>query len=219
MIPPKEALARQAKIASIDAYHEMHRRSLRDPSGFWAEQAERLSFFRKWDRVLHDDFSTANMRWFEGAHINVCHNCIDRHLPHKAEQTAILWAGDHLGDYRHITYQELHDEVCKLANVLIQHGVKKGDRVCLYMPMIPELAYAMLACARIGAIHSVVFAGFSADALRDRIVDADCRVLGVEGLRVADASVMPTIPSGNTYLGCVMVAERIARKMMAQERV
>ncbi|MGA0058196.1 MAG: acetate--CoA ligase [Planctomycetota bacterium] len=185
VFPPKPPIAERAHVGSMERYHEMYRRSVEDPSAFWAEQAKRLDFHRTWDRLRYEDFSQANFRWFEGALLNASYNCIDRHLPEKANDTAILWAGDKLGEYRHITYQELHEETCRLANVLLQHGVKKGDRVCLYMPMIPEVCYAMLACARIGAIHSVVFAGFSADSLRDRIVDADCRVVltANEGLR------------------------------------
>ncbi|MBK8977343.1 MAG: acetate--CoA ligase [Planctomycetes bacterium] len=213
MIRPLESISTGAHVRSLEQYRAMYDRSLQDPEGFWAEQAERLTWFRRWGRVVHDDFSTANMRWFERAHLNVCHNCVDRHLPKRAQQAAIIWAGDHLGDYRHITYQELHDDVCRLANVLLQHGVKKGDRVAIYMPMIPELAYAMLACARIGAIHSVVFAGFSAEALRDRIVDADCRIVltaneGVRGGRKIPLKATVDRALRDTNVRTVLVAQR-----------
>ena len=127
--------------------------------------------------------------WFNGGELNVCTNCIDRHLPTRANQTAIIWEGDEITDDAHITYQQLYERVCQLANGLRQRGVKKGDRVCIYMPMIPEAAYAMLACARIGAIHSVVFGGFSPQSLQDRILDSDCQTVitadeGVRGGRI-----------------------------------
>ncbi|MFO1052390.1 MAG: acetate--CoA ligase [Planctomycetota bacterium] len=183
--PPPKSLSAHAQVRSLDQYQEIYRRSVENPDAFWAEQAQRLTFHRPWHRVRHEDFRTADIRWFEGAGLNVSFNCIDRHLPQRADQTAIIWAGDEMGAYRHVTYGEMHAQVCRIANVLEMHGVQKGDRVCIYMPMIPETAFAMLACARIGAVHSVVFAGFSADSLRDRIVDADCRVVltANEGLR------------------------------------
>ncbi len=183
---PAEFAAR----AHIDAarYEEMYRRSVEDPDGFWAEQAEQfVTWYRRWDRVSDWSFDPDNLyiRWFEGGQLNVSYNCLDRHLETRGDQTAIIWEGDDPAEDRRITYRELHAEVCRLANVLKSRGVKKGDRVCIYMPMIPEAAAAMLACARIGAIHSVVFGGFSPDALRDRILDADCHVLitADEGLR------------------------------------
>ena len=131
------------------------------------------------------DLEEVDFSWYSGGRLNACYNCVDRHLETRGEQTAIIWAGDEPGDYRHITYRELKHNVARVANVLLAHGVKKGDRVCIYLPMIPELAYAMLACARIGAVHSVVFAGFSAESLRDRILDAGCKVVitANEGLR------------------------------------
>ena len=185
IFPPPSELAAHAHVRSMDEYRATYRRSIEQPDAFWAEQAQRIEFHRPWQRVRHEDFATADIRWFEGAGLNVCFNCVDRHLPKRADQTAIIWAGDEPGEYRHITYAEMHTEVCRIANVLDAHGVRSGDRVCIYMPMIPETAFAMLACARIGAVHSVVFAGFSAESLRDRIVDADCRVVMTanEGLR------------------------------------
>jgi len=159
-------------------YQEMYQRSIDDPEGFWAEQAEELlTWYKPWDRVLEWDYHQADIRWFEGGKLNVSYNCIDRHLETRAEQTAIIWEGDNPDSDKKITYRELHEQVCKLANVLKEYGVGKGDRVCIYMPMIPEASYAMLACTRIGAVHSVVFGGFSPEALKDRILDSDCRIV------------------------------------------
>jgi len=176
--PVPESFAAHAHIGTAQ-YEEMYRRSVDDPGGFWAEQADRfVSWYKPWDRVLDWDFATGKIRWFEGAQLNVSYNCIDRHLPTRADQVAIIWEGDDpTNQDSHITYRELHRQVCIFANVLKARGVKKGDRVCIYMPMIPEAAYAMLACARIGAIHSVVFGGFSPESLKDRILDSDCRVV------------------------------------------
>ncbi len=169
-----------------DGYREMYEASIKNPSEFWSDQARKtLDWFKKWDEVCHADFIKADIRWFSGAELNVSYNCIDRHLPARAQQTAIIWEGDNPSEDKHISYAELHEQVCRLANVLKARGVKKGDRVCIYMPMIPEAAYAMLACTRIGAIHSVVFGGFSPSALKDRILDSDCQTLitADEGLR------------------------------------
>ncbi|MCY4342558.1 MAG: acetate--CoA ligase, partial [Gammaproteobacteria bacterium] len=168
------------------AYQAMYRRSVEDPDGFWAEQAEALlDWQRPWETVRNADLAAGRAAWFEGAALNACHNCIDRHLPARAGQPAIIWEGDDPSESAVITYQELHDAVCRLANGLKSRGVGKGDRVCIYMPMIPEAAYAMLACARIGAMHSVVFGGFSPNSLADRILDSDCRtvITADEGVR------------------------------------
>ena len=167
-------------------YLEMYDRSVRDPDGFWSEQAtDFLAWYSPWDQVCSHDFVKGHVRWFEGATLNACYNCIDRHLPERADQVAIIWEGDDPDTQKTITYRELADAVGRLANALASRGVRKGDRVCIYMPMIPEAAYAMLACARIGAIHSVVFGGFSPQALKDRILDSDCQTLitADEGLR------------------------------------
>jgi len=169
-----------------DKYEQLYRRSVDDPEGFWAEQAEAfLDWFKPWDTVLQSDFKQANIKWFEGGKLNVSHNCLDRHLEKRGDQTAIIWEGDDPKQDKKITYRELHAQVCKFANVLKAQGVNKGDRVCIYMPMIPEVAVAMLACTRIGAIHSIVFGGFSPAALKDRIQDSDCQVVVTadEGLR------------------------------------
>ena len=169
-----------------DKYLQMYRQSLDDPDTFWSEQADEfLSWDTRWHTVCDSDMHTGYARWFDGGELNASVNCIDRHLPARAQQTAILWEGDDPNESRHITYQELKDEVCRLANVMRDRGVQVGDRVCIYMPMVPEATYAMLACARIGAIHSVVFGGFSPEALKDRINDASCRMVitADEGLR------------------------------------
>ncbi|MCZ6458945.1 MAG: acetate--CoA ligase [Gammaproteobacteria bacterium] len=172
-----------------DQYTAMYERSISDPDGFWAEQADIfIDWTRKWDTIRDADMVTGKISWFAGGKLNISYNCIDRHLASRAEQTAIIWEGDDAADDKAITYQELHDEVCRLANGLKSRGVKKGDRVCIYMPMIPEAAFAMLACTRIGAIHSVVFGGFSPQSLKDRILDSDCQTVitadqGVRGGR------------------------------------
>jgi acetyl-CoA synthetase len=175
--------------AFIDAakYAEMYAHSLRDPDGFWRDVAKRLDWIRPFTKVSNVSWNPDNLfiKWFEDGSLNVSANCIDRHLPARASQTAIVWEGDNPKESRAITYQELHDEVCRFANVLRDHGVRKGDRVTIYLPMIPEAAYAMLACARIGAVHSVVFAGFSPDSLSNRILDCDSSIVitADEGLR------------------------------------
>ena len=169
-----------------EKYHDMYRQSLEDPETFWSQQAsEFLSWDKTWDSVCESDLSIGHARWFDGGKLNASVNCIDRHLPARAEQTAILWEGDDPSESQHISYQMLKDEVCRLANVMHDRGVRGGDRICIYMPMVPEAAYAMLACTRIGAIHSVVFGGFSPEALKDRINDASCRMVitADEGLR------------------------------------
>ena len=180
-------IAAQAHIDE-ETYQSMYQRSVDDPEGFWAEQADTfVTWEKKWDRVMDYDYGPDNVqiRWFDGGKLNVTVNCLDRHLSTRGDQVAIIWEGDDPTQDRKVTYRELHAEVCKLANVLKTRGVAKGDRVCIYMPMIPEAAVAMLACARIGAVHSVVFGGFSPDSLRDRILDSDCRVLitADEGVR------------------------------------
>jgi len=179
-----------ARRAHIDEkkYRALYARSLADPDGFWAEQAQEfVTWFKPWKKVSDWSFDTRNLyiKWFEGARLNVAYNCLDRHLEQRGDQVAILWEGDDPKEDRKITYRELHAEVCRFANVLKGRGVKKGDRVCIYMPMIPETAVAMLACARIGAVHSVVFGGFSPESLKDRILDSDCRVVVTadEGVR------------------------------------
>jgi acetyl-CoA synthetase len=169
-------------------YEKMYQRSVEDPEGFWAEQAEQfVTWSKPWNKVLDWSYDRNDLyiKWFEGGKLNVSYNCIDRHLKDRGDQVAIIWESDDPATDSKITYRELHEHVSKLANVLNARGVKKGDRVCIYMPMIPEAAYAMLACARIGAVHSVVFGGFSPESLKDRILDSDCRVVitSDEGVR------------------------------------
>ena len=171
---------RNAEEAYIDEarYQEMYRRSIENPEEFWSEQAEKyLTYTKKWDQVMSYDYVTGAISWFSGAKLNATVNCIDRHLEARGDQIAIIWEGDDPSEQQYISYKELHESVCRFANLLKSRGVRKGDRVSIYMPMIPEAAVAMLGCARIGAVHSVVFGGFSPDSLRDRILDSDCRVV------------------------------------------
>ncbi len=177
--PVPEDFAAQANITAAE-YAEMYQQSVDDPEGFWSEQAEKyLSWFKPWNSVSDWSFdeNDLHIKWFEGGEINVSYNCLDRHLETRGDQVAIIWEGENPERDRKITYRELHEEVCKFANVLKDQGVKRGDRVSIYMPMIPEAAVAMLACTRIGAMHSIVFGGFSPDALADRINDSDCQVV------------------------------------------
>jgi len=166
------------RIKSMEAYREAYQKSIEDPEGFWAQQAETFQWRKKWDKVLEWNFKEPNVKWFIGGKLNITENCLDRHLDQRGDKVAILWEpNDPTKEVKTFTYKELHAEVCKMANVLKKFGIGKGDRVCLYMPMVPELAIAVLAIARIGAIHSVVFAGFSATALADRINDATCKMV------------------------------------------
>ncbi|MBE9478084.1 MAG: acetate--CoA ligase, partial [Chloroflexi bacterium] len=176
-IYPPDELAKNAYIRSMDEYKEIYQRSIDDPEGFWAGMAEQLDWFKKWDKVLVEDFAEGQHQWFVGGKLNVCYNCLDRHLTTwRKNKAALIWEGD-TGDTKSLTYQELYYHVCKFANVLKKFGVKKGDRITIYLPMILELPIAMLACARIGAVHNVVFGGFSADALRDRMLDCESTLL------------------------------------------
>jgi acetyl-CoA synthetase len=173
-IPPPPRVSEGAHIGSMEEYRKLYARSIADPQGFWAEMARgHLSWFRDFTEVSAGGFQAGDIRWFSDGQLNVCYNCVDRHVKAgKGEQVAILFEGDEPGDVRRFTYSQVLAEVCRVANVLTYHGVRRGDTVAVYLPMIPDLAFVMLACARIGAVHSVVFAGFSADSLRDRILDA-----------------------------------------------
>src|SRR5690348_4941207 len=185
LFPVPESIAREAWVDAA-GYQKMYEASLADPAKFWSEQAKRLHWIKPFTKVKDSSFTgEVHIRWFEDGVLNASQNCIDRHLAERADQTAILWEGDSPNEHRHVSYAELHENVCRLANVLKSRGVKKGDRVTIYMPMIPEAAYAMLACARIGAIHSVVFGGFSPDSLMGRIQDcrSDIVITADEGLR------------------------------------
>ncbi|HUW31226.1 MAG TPA: acetate--CoA ligase [Planctomycetota bacterium] len=179
--PPPPELAKAAYVKSFDQYMEMYQRSINEPDKFWMEQANTLDWIKKPTVARKFEWNTnarrINHTWFEDGTLNVSYNCLDRHLATRGDKVAIIWQGEPEEDVRRITYKQLHADVCKFANVLKSLGVKKGDRVCIYMPMITELPVAMLACTRIGAIHSIVFGGFSADALRDRINDSACKVL------------------------------------------
>ena len=177
--PPAE-FAENANI-KIEEYKEMYARSLQDPDGFWGQIAEQFYWEKKWDKVREYNFDMdkgpISIKWFLNGKTNICYNCVDRHLETRGDQPALLWEGNEPDEDAQMTYNELYTEVTKCANVLKAHGVKKGDRVTMYLPMVLELPITMLACARIGAIHSVVFGGFSADSLKDRLVDADCKIL------------------------------------------
>ena len=167
-----------SKIINLKEYQKEYAKSITNPEKFWEKKAENFYWHKKWDKVLEWDFSIPKINWFEGGKLNITENCLDRHLEKKGEQTAIKWiANDPNEKSQSLSYKELHTKVCRFSNVLKNNGAKKGDRICLYMPMVPELTIAILACARIGAIHSVVFAGFSAKSLSDRINDANCSIL------------------------------------------
>lgn len=175
--PVKPQIAAKAHI-SAETYQKMYQHSIENPESFWAQQAEFfLQWDKPWDKILDYDYPSAHIRWFEGGKLNVSANCLDRHLATRGEQVAIIWEGDDPAKSKTITYNELHEQVCTFANVLKAQGVQKGDHVCIYLPMIIEAAVVMLACTRIGAIHSIIFGGFSAESLKDRILDGDCKYL------------------------------------------
>ncbi|MBI2234380.1 MAG: acetate--CoA ligase [Micavibrio aeruginosavorus] len=185
IFPPPEGIEKNALVDAAK-YRAMYEWSLTDPDGFWAEMAQRLTWFKQPSKIKNTSFDgDVSIKWYEDGILNACYNCIDRHLPERAHQTALIWEGDDPSQSAVITYGAMKSEVCRVANALKSRGVKKGDRVTIYMPMVPEAVYAMLACARIGAVHSVVFAGFSADSLRDRIKDCDSHIIltANEGLR------------------------------------
>jgi acetyl-CoA synthetase len=175
---PKKEFVERAHVKSMEEYKKMYEESIRDPPAFWEKRADQLDWYKKWDSVFEWDKENVKFTWFKGGKLNVSYNCLDRHLKTwRKNKAAIIWQGEPDEDVRTFTYQELHHEVCKFANVLKASGLKKGDRVALYLPMVPELAIAMLACTRIGVMHSIVFGGFSAEALRDRILDSTCSML------------------------------------------
>ncbi|MCC6464226.1 MAG: acetate--CoA ligase [Planctomycetes bacterium] len=185
MEQPKPEITRRARIKNMDEYRRLYQESLDDPQAFWGTVGKRLDWFAPPRATGCWDFEQVDFTWYPGGRLNACWNCVDRHLETRGDKTALIWVEDEPGRYQRITYRKLRHEVCRVANVLRAHGVQKGDRVAIYLPMIPELAYTMLACARIGAVHSIVFAGFSAESLRDRILDAGCKVVVTanEGLR------------------------------------
>jgi len=217
---PSAELSRHAHISSFENYQKLHQESLKDPETFWRQRAlETLSWFHPFSQASDCDFEYGQVSWFLNGRLNACHNCVDRHVATRGDQVALIWESDTPGQGKKVTYRELQREVCRLANVLRHNGVRKGDRVAIYMPMIPEAVYAMLACARLGAVHNVVFAGFSAESLRDRINDARCTTVitadeGVRGgkliplKRTVDEAVMacPTVRT-------VFVARRTGNKV------
>jgi acetyl-CoA synthetase len=174
---PPEEFKNRAYIKSLEQYQQMYNRSIEQPDEFWSEIAEEFTWFKKWNSVRSFDFHKADIKFFEGGKTNIAYNCLDRHLETRGDQVAIIWEGNEPGEDAKYTYREIYTEVCKFANVLRKMGVKKGDRVCMYMQMLVQLPIAMLACARIGAIHSIVFGAFSPDALKDRINDSECKIL------------------------------------------
>lgn len=197
-----EELSRNAHVKSFEEYKRLYNWSLDDPEDFWGKMADQeLDWYKKWDRVLFVDKEAYIHRWFEGGKLNVSYNCLDRHLKDgRKDKIAIIWEADEPGEAKTYTYQELYDEVVKFANVLKKYGVKKGEKVCIYLPMIPELPIAMLACARIGAPHSVVFGGFSADALRDRILDCEAKTLICSDVSYRGGKAIPLKPNADAAL-------------------
>ncbi|MBI5058812.1 acetate--CoA ligase [candidate division KSB1 bacterium] len=209
----------RAHIKSLEEYQRLYERSIREPEQFWADQAKSLYWYHPWTKVLEAEFHDGEVTWFQGGMLNVAFNCLDRHLPEKADDTAIIWEADEPSESRHITYRELKWEAARLGNVLKHAGVRKGDRVIIYLPMVPELAYAMLACARIGAVHSVVFAGFSANSLRDRIIDSQATVVitANEGMRggkpIPLKEIVDDALDGSDIVKHVLVAKRTNKEV------
>ena len=186
---PPSLFSINSHVKDMDQYHTEYNQSITDRNAFWADKAERISWLKKWDSIGEFDFVNANIKWFEGGKLNVSYNCLDRHVEAgNGDRTALIWEGNDPNEDQHFTYAELLEKVQKFANVLKGLGVEKGDRVCMYMQMVPQLPVAMLACTRIGAVHSIVFGAFSPDSLRDRINDSECKILitqdtGVRGTK------------------------------------
>ena len=228
LFPPPKSFSERAHIRSLEQYRQMYQRSIDDPEGFWGEIAEDFYWQKRWTKVREFDFrNKITIQYFIGAKTNITYNALDRHLAQRGDQTAILWEGNEPGADAKLTYRQLHAEVCKFANVLKSFGVQKGDRVSIYMPMIKELAIAMLACARIGAVHSIVFGGFSPDSLSDRIVDSECHILvtadGVfrgakaVGLKVnADEAMDSAAKEGTQVKTCIVFRRLTPEKMPVQ---
>lgn len=183
--PVKDTVKAKAYIKGMAQYQEMYQKSVEEPEAFWLDVAKNIDWYRFPEKATQGDFKNVNHAWYMGGKLNASFNCLDRHLEKRGDKAALIWAKDEPGQYQTITYKEVYEQVCKLTNLLEAHGVKKGDRVCIYLPMIPELTYSVLACARIGAIHSVVFGGFSSESLKGRVLDAECKLVitANEGLR------------------------------------
>ncbi len=225
IFPPSAEFSKQAHVSSIEQYKQMYDRSISDPDAFWGEIAEGFYWKEKWTKVREYDFTgDISIKYFLGGKTNITYNAIDRHLENRGDQTAIIWEGNEPGEDAKLTYRQLHVEVCKFSNVLKAQGVKKGDRVSIYMPMVKELAIAMLACARIGAVHSIVFGGFSPDSLADRIVDSTCEVLittdgvfrGAKAVPLkenADAAMANAAKQGVQVRACI-VSQRVGQDKM-----
>ena len=202
------------RIRDFQTYENQYKKSVEDPESFWAEMAETFQWRKKWDKVLEWNFKEPDVNWFLNGKLNITENCLDRHLETRGDQLALIWEpNDPKDGHRTFTYNELHKEVCRAANMLLAQGIKKGDRVCLYMPMIPELAISVLACARIGAIHSVVFAGFSARSLADRIIDGRCHtVITCDELVRGDKKLLLKHIVDEALVDCPMVERTIVYK-------
>src|SRR4051812_31625238 len=222
--PPPEAFTKKAAVSSWAQYEAMYNESIKDPEKFWGGVAENLHWFKKWDRVRNWD-NAPFAKWFEGGQTNLSYNCLDRHLAKHRNKAAILWEGEPVGERKVLTYGELHRQVCKFANVLKARGIRKGDTIALYMPMVPELAIAMLACARIGAVHSIIFGGFSAPAISDRVNDAQSKmVITADGgfrrgsvLRLKD-TVDEALKSCPSVHSCIVVSRAKAQVNMQTGR-
>jgi len=217
---PSPEFVEQATINSREMRDEMYQKSIEQPDEFWGQMAEEnISWFKKWDTVEEYDFVNGNIKYFQGAELNVTYNCLDRHLTtSRRNKAAIIWQGEPENDVRTFTYDQLHREVCKFANVLKGQGVKRGDRVSIYLQMVPELAIAMMACARIGAIHSIVFGGFSADALADRILDSDCQTVITSNFGYRGGKLLPQKANADAAMAkCPNVKSCVVVKRVDQE--
>ncbi|MCP3164557.1 acetate--CoA ligase [Myxococcus qinghaiensis] len=218
-VPPKEHFSRVSHVKTLEEYRDLYQMSLREPDAFWGEQAQRLTWFHPPEAIREVDAEQVDFSWFSGGKLNAAYNCVDRHARERPGKAAIIWARNEPGEYQTITFRELQHHVGRVANVLKAHGVRKGDRVCIYLPMIPELAYTMLACARLGAVHSVVFAGFSSESLRERILDCGARVLVTanEGPRgpksVPTKAIADEAVEGLTQVTSVLVVRRTSREV------
>ncbi len=217
---PAPEFSKKAYIKSFEEYKKIYDESIKDPASFWAQKAEDLAWFKKWDSVYSWDAENVICKWFEGGKLNASYNCLDRHLSSRGNRIAIFWEGDN-GDTESYTYEQLHTEVCKFANVLRKKGIEKGDRVAIYLPMIPQLVISMLACARIGAIHNVVFAGFSADSLRDRIHDSSCKMVITANVGLRGGKTVPLKENAdralNNSVETVIVYNRVTASVNMQK--